>query len=81
MFNLSHLRLNHAKIMNWKNEIGELQARVEALSDPPQVEYYWESSLDNFEPPERIFFLVAFCAVTAFGVIGNVLTIYVIFAR
>lgn len=81
MFNLSDLLLNYAKMTNWKNDIGELQARAEAKSDPPQVEYYWESSLDNFEATERIFFLVVFCFFTAFGVIGNVLTLYVIFAR
>lgn len=85
MLNLSHLRLlsyvNYSKIMNWKTDNGDYRMRIDAMSDAPQVEYWWESSLDRMVVEERIIFLVVFTIITAFGVIGNILTLYVIFAR
>lgn len=82
MFNSSHLRLHYAKIMNWKTDEGDYKlGRSEVMADPTEIEYWWESLLDHFNFGERMIFLVIFCFIVAFGVIGNILTLYVVIER
>lgn len=81
MFNASHLRLHYVRIMNWKTDDVDYQLKTEAMSDESHVEYWWESHLDHLSFVERIIFLVVFSIIAAFGVIGNILTLYVVFTR
>jgi hypothetical protein len=67
--------------MKWKTDYEDYQMGFEAVSDSMEMEYWWESYLDRFNYPERMIFLTVFCFIIAFGVIGNLLTLYVIISR
>lgn len=76
MFNSSHSRAHYAEIMNWKTD-GDYQAE----SDAPQTIYMWESQLRPLDLSERMLFLGLFVAIIALGVVGNILTLYVVVTR
>lgn len=67
--------------MKWKTDDEDYQKGLKSMGVDPNLEIWWESILDRFEPGERMIFLVIIVAVTTVGVIGNALTLLVITAR
>jgi hypothetical protein len=67
--------------MKWKTDDEDYQVGYAAVPDDPDLQIWWESILDHFEFGERMIFLVFFLFTISFGVIGNLLTIYVAIAR
>ena len=70
---------NYSNIMKWK--VGTRQSSNEDASSEMGIDFLWESSLMIFSCGERMVFLTLFSVVTAIAVIGNLLTLYVVFFR
>lgn len=66
--------------MNWKTD-GDYQTGKASTSSAPQVMIVWEKVLQHLYWTERMVFLGFFFVITLFAVMGNLLTLYAVFAR
>ena len=80
MLNYSRLPTRYERIMNWKSD-EDSQTDSESMSELPGFVLVWENNLQHLHWTERMVFLGLFSIVTLFALIGNILTLYAVFAR
>lgn len=66
--------------MNWKTD-GDYRPKSDAMFEAPHRMYIWESRLQHLNFSERLLFLSLCFVITLFAFIGNILTLYAVFAR
>lgn len=77
MFNFSYSSAHYAEIMSsWKANEGYIEMQIEDDLRPT-----WESLMQNLDNGERIILLFLNCIIAGLAALGNILTLYVVFAR